>query len=228
MDPFLLSHSGNGGIALDQIINMYKPVGWTSFDIVRRLKHRRPLEKIGHAGTLDPFAEGVLLICTGKATKQVPELMAQEKEYTACIQLGAETDTLDITGSLIQEKKVQWLATDHIQGVLQTFVGTHAQVPPKYSALKQEGKRFYEIMRRGADVAPTSRMITIHKLEWLDASRSDRLTIRIVCSKGTFIRALARDLAYALDTVGYVRSLLRTRIGPYRVDQSVRIDQWDG
>jgi tRNA pseudouridine55 synthase len=212
---------------LDRIINIYKPVGWTSFDVVRRIKHRWPLEKVGHAGTLDPFAEGVLLVCVGKATKQVSGLMDSPKEYRAVVQLGYETDTLDITGRIVRKKKPALMNENNASEILQRFVGTIDQIPPKYSALKQNGQRMYHLMRVGTEVEPASRPVIIFELELLEFLTPDRLEIRILCSKGTFVRSLARDLAYALNTAGYLRSLVRTRIGAYTVDQAHRMDRPD-
>lgn len=212
---------------MHQIINIYKPVGWTSFDVVRRIKHHWPLERVGHAGTLDPFAEGVLLVCVGTATKRVSELMDTPKEYRALVQMGCETDTLDITGRIVQKTEPVVMSDDSICAVLKTFIGAGEQVPPKYSALKQNGQRMYHLMRHGTDVEPESRPVMIYELELLEFLKPDRLDIRIVCAKGTFIRSLARDLAYAMNTTGFLRSLVRTRIGTFAADQAQRIDRPD-
>ncbi len=210
---------------MDQIINMFKPVGWTSFDVVRRVKHRWPMERVGHAGTLDPFAEGVLLVCVGRATKQVPSLMLEQKEYVATLQMGLETDTLDISGRILCKKKpcIENLAS--IIQTAQTFVGVQEQTPPSFSALKQDGQRLYDLARRGEQVQPASRLITIYELEILSFTPPDRLGMRIVCSKGTFIRALVRDLAYALGTVAFARTLVRTRVGRFDLKQTSKIDR---
>lgn len=210
---------------MDQIINMCKPVGWTSFDIVRRVKHRWPLDRVGHAGTLDPFAEGVLLVCVGRATKQVASLMDERKEYIATLQLGIETDTLDVTGRIVNEKRPVSHGRETIIKTAQDFIGVIEQVPPIFSALKQQGQRMYDLARRGADVQPSSRRITVYELEILQYAPPDRLCLRIVCSKGTFIRALVRDLAYALDTVAFTRALVRTRIGEFAIERTSRIDR---
>jgi len=210
---------------LEKIININIPAGWTSFDVVRRLKHHWPQERVGHAGTLDPFAEGVLLVCVGKATKQVPALMTQPKEYRATVHLGIETETLDITGRIVAERNVPPTAAEDIEAMLPHFVGCIQQVPPRYSALKQEGQRMYDLARRGAAVEPQERSVNIYELELSGVKSRDVVELRIVCSKGTFIRSLARDLAHALGTVGFVRRLIRTRIGVYRLEQAVGIDQ---
>jgi len=210
---------------LEKIININKPPGWTSFDVVRRLKHRWPQERVGHAGTLDPFAEGVLLVCVGQATKQVPALMTQPKEYRAVVQLGIETDTLDITGRIVAERSIPRIAAADIREVLNTFIGCIQQVPPRFSALKQEGQRMYDLARRGAAVEPKERSITVYELELSAVHSLDVMELKIVCSKGTFIRSLARDVAQALGTVGFVRRLIRTRIGVYRLEQAIGIDQ---
>ncbi|NLP12640.1 tRNA pseudouridine(55) synthase TruB [bacterium] len=219
----LPGEGGNGN--LEKVININKPAGWTSFDVVRRVKHYWPQERVGHAGTLDPFAEGVLLICVGKATKQVPALMAQPKEYRATVQLGIETDTLDITGRIVAERSVPNTAVDDIRAVLPNFVGCIQQVPPRYSALKQDGQRLYDLARRGAAVEPQERSVNVHELELSAVKSFDLVELRIVCSKGTFIRSLARDVAHALGTVGFVRRLIRTRIGVYQLEQAADIDR---
>ncbi len=210
--------------AQGRILNIYKPIGWTSNDVIRRLKPPRKAFKVGHAGTLDPFAKGVLLVCLGRATKKVPELMELEKEYIADIQLGQQTDTLDISGVIDKTAALPTLSSERFESTLKTFSGEILQTPPIFSALKVNGRRMHERARLGETVTPEPRRVTIYSLELLDFTES-RLRLRIVCSKGTYVRALARDIASELNTVGYLRKLTRTRIGPYRIKDARDISQ---
>ncbi len=209
--------------AVNQVFNIHKPVGWTSFDVVRWLKGRLQMSRVGHAGTLDPFADGVLLVCAGQATRQVPALMSAEKEYVAKLQLGIETDTLDLTGQVVSQCAVPGLSRADLEVVLSAFIGTIRQTPPRFSALKKDGQRYYDLARHGDDSEPEARTVTISELELLDYS-SDQLQLRIVCCKGVYIRSLLRDIAHALHTAGFVRMLRRTRIGDYHNSRSVRLD----
>jgi len=209
---------------LEAVLNIRKPIGWTSFDVIRWLKRKLPGVKIGHAGTLDPFAEGVLLLCLGRATRQVQKLMDYEKEYVAVIGLGILTDTLDVTGRIIEEKPVPRLDNDMIARACKEFEGEIEQIPPSFSALKINGRRAYKLARSGQNVdlkARTVRIQSIDPEEFVEAN----IRLRVVCSKGTYIRSLARDIAEALGTVGFLRKLVRTKIGPYTVDQALSIDR---
>jgi tRNA pseudouridine55 synthase len=180
--------------------------------------------KVGHAGTLDPFADGVLLVCVGKATKRVSSLVEQEKEYVAELCLGLETDTLDVTGNIIRTAPVPEWDEAHLRSVLSSFTGSIRQTPPRYSAVKVNGQRAYHLARKGRDVELSEREIFISELELFKWDLS-YISIRVTCSKGTYIRSLARDLARALDTVGYVQTLTRTRIGEYGIRESIRLPQ---
>jgi tRNA pseudouridine55 synthase len=210
------------GQQLDLILNISKPIGWTSFDVVRRIKNCFSKTKVGHAGTLDPFAEGVLLVCVGKATKKVPELMDQKKEYVTTLEFGKTTDTLDISGNVLDEKSVSGLSVANIEEKLQEFLGEIEQVPPAFSALRVNGQRAYDLARRGDDPDLKSRIVQIDKFDLVDLKGSEA-TFKILCSKGTYIRSLARDLALSLDTVGYLRSLTRTKVGPYELKDSIKV-----
>lgn len=181
------------------------------------------MKRVGHAGTLDPFADGVLLVCAGEATRKVPALMAADKEYEACLQLGIETDTLDISGRVLEQCLVPALSPADIENALAQFIGTIQQIPPRFSALKKDGQRFYDLARHGHVSEPEARTITIYELELLESS-FDQLQLRIVCSKGAYIRSLLRDIARALNTAGFVRMLRRTRIGEHHISRSVRLD----
>jgi len=210
----------------DLILNVRKPVGWTSFDVIRFIKYRFKGLKVGHAGTLDPFAEGVLLICIGKATKKVAELMNAEKEYAATIHLGVETDSLDLPGQIIKTFDVPLITENEITIIKEKFTGVIEQKPPAFSALKYNGKRAYHIARKGGEVNLKKRKVHIYKLD-LTVKRENRITLNVICSKGTYIRALARDIASNLGTVGYVQTLIRKRIGSYLLNSSVEINEID-
>ncbi len=208
----------------DLVINIRKPIGWTSFDVVRFIKHRYYGLKIGHAGTLDPFADGVLLVCIGKATKRVADLMNEEKEYKATIRLGVETDSLDLPGQIINTSDVPIITDNDIKKIKEKFTGVIEQIPPAFSALKHNGIRAYHKARKGGEVNLKTRKINLYKLD-LKVLRENFLSLNVICSKGTYIRALARDIALNLGTVGYVQTLTRLRIGSYNIQSSVEINE---
>jgi tRNA pseudouridine55 synthase len=202
------------------IINIDKPSGWTSFDVVQKIRSLIKVKKVGHSGTLDPMATGVLLICTGKATKRVPELLELEKEYEAEIMLGIETDTLDVTGSILKTEEIPSGFAKSLPEILLKFIGEIPQVPPMVSALKKEGKPLYKLAREGIQMSLKPRMVHIHRIQLLGVNEN-RFQVRVVCSKGTYIRALARDIGYHLGSPCTLSSLVRTRIGPY-----IRKESW--
>jgi tRNA pseudouridine55 synthase len=206
-----------------EILNINKPEGWTSFDVVKKVRRLLRVKKVGHAGTLDPFATGVLLVCTGRATKRVSKLMGLEKEYVGVVELGKTTDTLDVTGSIVEEREVPAVTLDEVRQVAGEFVGRISQVPPAYSALKVNGRRMYKLARKGEAVALPPRTVEIYAVDVLDLNLPE-LTIRVRCGKGTYIRALARDIGERLGTVAYLRTLQRTAIGPYRIEDALRIE----
>ena len=208
---------------MDAIVNVWKPIGWTSFDVVKKIRGSVRPSKVGHAGTLDPFAEGVLVICIGRMTKKVESLMDHEKEYVATIQLGAETDTLDTEGKVIKEAKITPLSNKKIKSLLSTFLGKSDQIPPMYSALKVNGKRLYELAREGKVIERKPRKITITEIELLDNNK-DSLKIRVKCGRGTYIRVLASDIANAMNTVGFLKSLVRTQVGDFKQEDSIPVE----
>ena len=209
---------------MDTIINVWKPVGWTSFDVVKKIKGIVKPSKVGHTGTLDPFAEGVLVICIGKMTKNVESLMNCEKEYVATIQLGSETDTLDPEGEVVKEAKIIPLSHEKINSILNTFLGESNQIPPMYSALKVNGKRLYKLAREGKVIERQPRKIIINEIELLE-SNIDSVKIRVKCGRGTYIRVLASDIAIALNTVGFLKSLVRTQVGEFKQKNSISIEE---
>lgn len=180
--------------------------------------------KVGHAGTLDPLATGVLLICTGKATKQIDQLQAHTKEYIAEIQLGATTPSYDLEKEIDATYPTEHITLELVQETLKRFVGRIEQIPPAFSACKVNGKRAYDLARKGKDVELKPKILVIDQIELQNYDdQTKRMTIRVVCSKGTYIRALARDIGEALDSGGHLTALRRTRIGDYRVEDCMSI-----
>lgn len=214
-----------GGI----VLNINKPYGWTSTDVVRKVKVMMrklgyPKIKIGHAGTLDPLATGVLLVCIGKATKRVDELQAQSKEYITTIELGATTPSFDLEHDIDERYPYEHITKEMIADVLTGFKGKQEQVPPLYSAKRVDGKRAYEYAREGKEVELRTASVIIYHLELLDYT-APRLKIRVECSKGTYIRSLARDIGAELSSGGHLTELIRSRSGDYRIADSVTWEQ---
>jgi len=213
-----------------EILVLNKPLDWTSFDLVNkvrimlcRLMKIKKL-KLGHAGTLDPKATGVMVLCSGKLTKQIDEIQADEKEYIALLKVGATTPSFDLE----TEEDAQF-ATDHItretlENVLPSFVGAIEQIPPAYSAIKVDGKRSYKLARNGKEVELKAKMLVVKEIELLRFEMPE-IELRIVCSKGTYIRALARDIGKALNSGAYLKGLIRTRIGEYSINQSLDLTE---
>ena len=213
MDP-LLNPFEEGKVLL---IN--KPLRWTSFDAVRKIRNTVRIKKVGHAGTLDPLATGLLIVCTGRFTKKINEYMAQEKEYTGTITLGALTPTYDLESEPEQFKPYDHITPALIEETLKQFTGEILQVPPAHSAIKQGGQRVYEMARRGEEVIIEPRKVTVKVFE-ITKYEMPVLHFRVVCSTGTYIRSLANDLGKALGVNGYLSSLCRTRIGEFKVENA--------
>ena len=208
---------------IDAVIPIWKPVSWTSFDVVKKIRNQIKPVKVGHAGTLDPFAEGVLMLCAGKKTKSVELLMDKEKEYIAKIVLGYETDTLDLTGKIISsDADIPKYNEKIISDVLSKFKGNIMQEPPMFSALKFNGKPLYKLARQGVIVKRKKRKVKIYDIELLGSTRKE-ISIKVRCGRGTYIRSLALDIAKELGTVGYLQSLTRTRIGEYDENSCIKI-----
>ncbi|MEK7729170.1 MAG: tRNA pseudouridine(55) synthase TruB [candidate division KSB1 bacterium] len=212
-------------LAQGAIYNLDKPEGWTSFDVVNKLRGASRVKKVGHAGTLDPFATGVLLICFASATKQVESLMTLEKEYEGTFVLGVDTDSHDGTGKITAQREVPSLSREQIEGALQKYLGDIMQVPPMFSALKKEGRRLYDMARAGESIEVEPRPVKIYQIELLHLNLPE-VSLRVVCSRGTYIRALARDLGKDLGCGAFLKTLRRTRIGSYRVAQSLSVPQF--
>lgn len=215
-----------------EIIYLNKPLNWTSFDLVRKLRaklcHKLGLKKlkVGHAGTLDPLATGVLIVCTGKKTKLIETFQYQVKEYVATVKLGATTPSFDLETEVDATYPTDHLTREKIETVLQTFVGRIEQVPPAFSACKVNGKRAYDLAREGVEVELKPKVLVIDEIELIECSLPI-IKIRVVCSKGTYIRALARDIGQALDSGGHLTALERTQIGEIKISDCMSVDDLD-
>ena len=205
-----------------EILNIDKPAGMTSTSIVHAVKKITGCKKVGHAGTLDPFATGVLLVCTGAATKRVQELIEYDKEYEGEVVLGRSTTTDDPDGEVIRDCDVPRFSETRIQSTLIHFQGEIQQIPPVYSALKVQGKRMYALARAGRQVPRIPRTVHVYGIKLLKWAYPS-VTIRVRCGRGTYIRAIARDIGERLETGAYLRSLKRLRIGPYTVGDSLTL-----
>ena len=214
-------------------IYINKPYRMTSFGalayvrtrISRKMGVRRV--KTGHAGTLDPLATGVLILCTGKKTKEIERLQLNDKEYTATLQLGATTPSYDMEHEVDQTYETAHITRELIEGVLAGFVGDIQQVPPQYSACKIGGDRAYDLMRKGHDVELKAKTVHIDELELTDFNPATmQMSIRVVCGKGTYIRSLARDIGQALDSGAYLTALCRTRLGSVRIEDCLTLDEF--
>lgn len=200
------------------ILNVYKPKGMTSHDVVSFVRRNFQMKRVGHTGTLDPMAEGVLPILVGKATKLSDLLTAEEKRYTACVRLGMVTDTDDVSGTVLETRKVAVTETD-IQKAVRCFVGETEQIPPMYSAIKVNGQKLYQLARKGIVTERKPRRITVFSAEIFDFDGVS-FGLSVHCSKGTYIRALCRDIGERLGTGAAMASLLRTQSGMFRLEQS--------
>lgn len=208
---------------INGIINIYKIKGFTSHDVVAKLRGIVKQKKIGHTGTLDPDATGVLPVCLGSATKLCDMLTDKEKEYIAKVQLGVTTDTQDMTGTVLSEKEVN-VTESLVREMIQSFVGLYEQIPPMYSALKVNGKKLYELARQGKEVERKARPVTIHYIEILDMALP-QITIKVGCSKGTYIRTLCHDLGEKLGCGAAMASLERTKSGQFSLDTAITLEE---
>lgn len=201
-----------------------KPLEWTSFDVVRKVRNMIRIKKVGHAGTLDPLATGLLIVCTGKFTKKINDYMAREKEYTGSITLGSTTPTYDLESDPENFKPFDHITIEQLQEATKPFTGDILQMPPMHSAIKKDGKRLYELARKGIEVKVDPRPVTIKTFE-ITAVEMPVVHFRVVCSTGTYIRSLANDYGEALGVGGHLSKLVRTRIGDYTLDQSMTMEQ---
>ena len=206
------------------IININKPTGWTSFDVVKKVRGIIKEKKVGHAGTLDPFAEGVLVLGTGPDTKKLTDITTASKIYRAELTLGKATDTQDRDGKIIAEAPVPELTRETIDAVLASFVGTQEQIPPMYSAKQVNGQRLYKLARKNKTVERDPVTITIDQISLLDYTEPV-ITFEVTCSKGTYVRALGADIAAKLGTVGHLTALVRTSVGAYHIANATTIEE---
>lgn len=215
-----------------EVLFFNKPLTWTSFDLVNKFRYKltRKLKvkkiKVGHAGTLDPLATGVMIICTGKATKRIDEFQYQTKEYVATLKLGETTPSFDLETEVDRKYPTDHITRELLEEVLPSFIGAIEQVPPAYSACKIDGKRAYELAREGKEVELKSKTLVIDELEMLSCDLPV-VRLRIVCSKGTYIRALARDIGIALNSGAHLIALERTRIGEVTLDKCMNPEDID-
>ncbi|MBI3597599.1 MAG: tRNA pseudouridine(55) synthase TruB [Nitrospirae bacterium] len=209
---------------MDGFLNINKPAGWTSHDVVARLRSVLKIQKIGHTGTLDPAATGVLPICLGKATKLARFLTETDKEYRAVMRLGETTDTQDATGKVLSRRAVEDVTEGRVREALVAFRGAIRQVPPMYSAVKVNGQPLYKAARAGREVDRLPRTIVIHRLDLLRMEGRD-VTLEVACSKGTYIRTLCADIGERLGPGAHLHRLERTRSGPFRIEDAVMLSE---
>ena len=213
-----------------EIIYIDKPLHWTSFDVVKRIRLRilRRLKqkklKVGHAGTLDPLATGVMIVCTGRATKRIEEFQYHTKEYIATLRLGATTPSFDLETEIDAIYPHEHITREIIERTLPRFVGSIMQIPPSYSACKIDGRRAYDMARKGQEVELKPKELVIDEIELLDCELPE-IRIRVVCSKGTYIRALARDIGIALGSGAHLVGLVRTRVGDVTLADCLSVDE---
>ncbi|MDR0542623.1 MAG: tRNA pseudouridine(55) synthase TruB [Dysgonamonadaceae bacterium] len=214
------------------ILYVDKPLGWTSFDLVAKIRYRISGHlhikkiKVGHAGTLDPLATGVMIICTGKATKRIEEFQYQTKEYIATLKMGETTPSFDLETAIDGHYETSHITRELVEDKIRQFTGRIEQVPPAFSACKVNGNRAYELARNGREVNLKAKTLVIDEIELLEYNLPE-IVIRVVCSKGTYIRALARDIGTALDSGAHLTKLVRTKIGDITLDKCVNIDEID-
>ena len=208
------------------IYNIYKPTGWTSFDVVKKIRFITKEKKVGHGGTLDPFAEGVLIVATGKDTKQLTEVSGTDKSYIATIKLGEITNTLDTEGIITEKKEIPDLNDDIIAKALNSFIGKTQQIPPMFSAKKIGGKKLYELARKNIEVKREPVFINIRQIKLLSYI-TEYISISVTVSKGTYIRVLGKDIAEKLGTVGYLQSLKRIKVGSFSITDSKTLSEFE-
>ncbi|MAW68982.1 MAG: tRNA pseudouridine(55) synthase TruB [Candidatus Marinimicrobia bacterium] len=208
------------------IYSIYKPTGWTSFDVVKKIRSITNEKKVGHGGTLDPFAEGLLIIATGKDTKQLANISGASKSYRAVLKLGKTTDTLDTEGQIIDTKPVPELNEKIIINVLNKFVGEYEQIPPMFSAKRVNGVRLYKLARENITVERKPIIVNINNIS-LNSLNGDSVDFSVTCSKGTYIRVLGQDIANKLGTVGYLIRLIREKVGKFQINDSSTIEKFE-
>ena len=208
------------------IYNINKPIGWTSFDVVKKIRNITKLKKVGHGGTLDPFADGVLIIGVGKGTKLLTDIVNEKKSYNATLLLGKETDSLDNEGEIVKRKSVPKLNEDLVIKILNSFLGRYIQKPPMFSAKKVNGVRLYKLARKKIEVERDDQNCTIYDIS-LKGIENNIIEFAVTCSKGTYIRVLGSDIAKKIGTVGYLTKLTRTSIGKHSLSRSLTIKNFE-
>ena len=214
-----------------EVLYFDKPLKWTSFAVVNKIRYHicRKLGvkkiKVGHAGTLDPLATGVMIICTGKATKRIEEFQYHTKEYIATLQLGATTPSFDLEKEIDATYPTEHITRELVEEALQRFIGRREQIPPVFSACKVDGKRAYDLARKGEDVELKAKTLIIDEIELLECNLPE-IKIRVVCSKGTYIRALARDIGEALNSGAHLTGLIRIRVGDVRLEDCLSVESF--
>ena len=208
------------------IYSIYKPTGWTSFDVVKKIRGITKEKKVGHGGTLDPFAEGLLIIATGKDTKQLANISDASKSYRAVLKLGETTDTLDTEGQITKTKPVPELNEQIIINVLNKFVGEYEQIPPMFSAKRVNGIRLYKLARENITIERKPILVNINNIS-LNSLNGDYVDFSVTCSKGTYIRVLGQDIADQLGTVGYLIRLIRSKVGKFQINDSSTIEKFE-
>jgi tRNA pseudouridine55 synthase len=206
-----------------KILLINKPLHWTSFDVVNKLRYKLKTKKIGHAGTLDPLATGLLIVCVGKMTKRIEEFMGQEKEYTGKLVLGQTTVSHDLETPVSEPLDINHINEETIRAATLQFVGNIQQLPPQHSAIRIKGKRAYEFAREGKEIELAPRQVTVTTFD-IENIQLPEITFKIVCSKGTYIRSLVRDFGNALQVGAYLSELCRTRIGNFRLEDASSVD----
>lgn len=207
-----------------QVLLINKPLRWTSFDVVKKLRYKLKIKKIGHAGTLDPLATGLLIVCSGKMTKSINDFMGMEKEYTGSLIIGQTTASYDLETIPTDPVDITHINAAAIQTVVNSFIGLIQQTPPLHSAIKVNGKRAYELARAGEVAELKKREVEIKEFEVV-AIDLPRIDFRVVCSKGTYIRSLARDIGEALGVGAYLSALCRTRIGTFKLEDALQVEE---
>ena len=206
-----------------RVLLINKPLHWTSFDVVNKLRYKLRTKKIGHAGTLDPLATGLLIVCVGKMTKRIEEFMGQEKEYTGKFIIGQTTPSHDLETPVSESRDISGITTDMLHQASANFVGTIQQLPPQHSAIRIKGKRAYEFAREGKEITLQPRDVLVSTFE-IQHVNLPEVSFRIVCSKGTYIRSLARDFGNYLQVGAYLSELCRTRIGSFKLEDATSVD----
>lgn len=211
-------------IAEGEMLLVDKPKGWTSFDVVNKIRHLFDVRRVGHAGSLDPMATGLLIVCTGKSTKEIDRYMGLEKEYEGDMLLGGRTESYDAETPVVEQRSTEEITAERVRDVMGRFVGKQQQIPPMWSAVKVQGRPLYKYARRGVEVERRPREVEIVQLAPTRVAVPE-VGFTVTCTKGTYVRTLVHDIGAALGCGAYLTSLRRTRIGPYRLEEAATLDE---